>query len=712
MIEEAKRWETYSQVLSAKDIRLSYSQCASTASYDLLTHEVILPMWDCLDEESTQALTSHEIGHAKFSDYELEAFKDLFARYKDLFNVVEDARIERLMKQEFKGLNRIFKDGYSILANEGIFPLDGIDKASLVERLNIFAKFGFMVEVPFFNKEESSFAFRLMNLSTKADVVDLCEDVYVYLKEKIDEESNQQDELKASDDGTSLDQQNENGEDADDGLDASASSSSNGGSGKRKSSEVEGKETKPSSLDGMLEDGRTRQFAESIEKMHIEERESNDSGKPIVLRSKDILDETYMKLDKDHIKKFECGSRGKRNRKKLIDMVERAAAEAAALFSQKKSALENSAKRRMHSGRLDTRKLAKHSVSDAIFRVTEKLPKGKNHGVVLLLDLSSSMGRDKNVQKCACLQAAILARFCQIVGIDFSIIGFGCELISCWSRTDSKVVIKLADSSCLNLDFLVSVATMSSSSIVRIKEENGNFYSIGLGGCTPTIEGLIAAREEVKAMRGRGVEKAAIIISTDGGYSTQIHSTDERIYVGEAKRILLDGKAFKVSDLKGLDASKASQARDWGFELVAGYIRKETGASIIFSCIGSDYTIKLAMDIWKGVEVQADNGHKLNVGWKSFEPYLFKHMYVSGQNLYPIDFESVFFKTCTSMSIAKPFLIDNYIVMNSSKVFIEKSEKKDFNGLESDDIVAKLVLSNRTLEACKAFAKAFVEFFS
>ena len=118
------------------------------------------------------------------------------------------------------------------------------------------------------------------------------------------------------------------------------------------------------------------------------------------------------------------------------------------------------------------------------------------------------------------------------------------------------------------------------------------------------------------------------------------------------------------------------------------------------------------MDIWKGVEVQADNGHKLNVGWKSFEPYLFKHMYVSGQNLYPIDFESVFFKACTSMSIAKPFLIDNYIVMNSSKVFIEKSEKKDFDGLESDDIVAKLVLSNRTLEACKAFAKAFVEFFS
>ena len=712
MIEEAKRWETYSQVLSAKDIKLSYSQVASTASYDILTHEVILPMWDCLDEESTQALTSHEIGHAKFSDYELEAFKDLFARYKDLFNVVEDARIERLMKQEFKGLNRIFKDGYSILANEGIFPLDGIDKASLVERLNIFAKFGFMVEVPFFNKEESSFAFRLMNLSTKADVVDLCEDVYVYLKEKISEESNQQDELRASDDGTSLDQQNENGEDADDGLDASAGASSNEGSGKKKSSEAEGKETKPSSLDGMLEDGRTRQFAESIEKMHIEERESNNSGKPIVLRSKDILDETYMKLDKDHIKKFECSSRGKRNRKKLIDMVERAAAEAAALFSQKKSALENSAKRRMHSGRLDTRKLAKHSVSDAIFRVTEKLPKGKNHGVVLLLDLSSSMGRDTNVQKCACLQAAILARFCQIVGIDFSIIGFGCELVSCWSRTDSKVVIKLADSSCLNLDFLVTVATMSSSSVVRIKEENGNFYSIGLGGCTPTIEGLIAAREEVKAMRGRGVEKAAIIISTDGGYSTQIHSTDERIYVGEAKRILLDGKAFKVSDLKGLDASKASQARDWGFELVAGYIRKETGASIIFSCIGSDYTIKLAMDIWKGVEVQADNGHKLNVGWKSFEPYLFKHMYVSGQNLYPIDFESVFFKACTSMSIAKPFLIDNYIVMNSTKFFIEKSEKKDFDGLESDDIVAKLVLSNRTLEACKAFAKAFVEFFS
>ena len=182
MFDEAKRWKTYSTVLATKGIDVHYSADAPTASYNLSTRQIILPVWDCLDEATTQALASHEIGHAKFSSYELDNFKELVERYRDLFNVVEDARIERLMKKEFQGLGAIFKEGYSNLAAAKIFPLDGIEDANLVERLNIFAKFGFMVEVPFRNQMESAFAYRLLNLSTKTDVIDLCEDILDYLK--------------------------------------------------------------------------------------------------------------------------------------------------------------------------------------------------------------------------------------------------------------------------------------------------------------------------------------------------------------------------------------------------------------------------------------------------------------------------------------------------------------------------------------------------
>ena len=53
-------------------------------------------------------------------------------------NVVEDARIEKLMKRKFPGLSRSFYQGYEELNDEDFFEIQEIDlkRLSFIDRIN------------------------------------------------------------------------------------------------------------------------------------------------------------------------------------------------------------------------------------------------------------------------------------------------------------------------------------------------------------------------------------------------------------------------------------------------------------------------------------------------------------------------------------------------------------------------------------------------
>lgn len=722
MFDEAKRWETYSTILATKGIEVVYSPDAPTASYNLATRQIVLPMWDCLNEATTQALASHEIGHAKFSNYEMDNFKELVERYKDLFNVVEDARIERLMKKEFQGLEAIFKEGYFNLATAKVFPLDGIKDANLVERLNIFAKFGFMVEVPFRNHKESAFAYRLLNLSTKADVIDLCEDVLEYLKERSLEVNLQmQKTLNECSDGDSESSEDESRDEE----------MSNGGVSAEDSSSQSGSESDDASGEGSRS-GQDDEEASGLDdlgeeltdsRMHVLERSLRERFKrehvmpngmviqPLVLFSKEILDICYEDLsagglDWRKINGKDIKARSRKNK----EIIEKCAAEMASIFAQKKSAIENASRKRLHSGRLDTKKLARHSVSDAIFKMTERLAEGKSHGVVLLLDCSESMTRNKNIQTASCIQAGILGRFCQLAGIPFSILIFGANTYYGWSSLTEKTVFKVADSSTFDLDFLLALSEINSSIVLNVKSANGERCSLRYGGCTPIIQAMMAARNEVLNMRSSGIEKVSVIVSTDGAYTKEVYTrygrVDFRIGI---THMLLDGKSFDVKNFSDINMNRAQSVHDWGFELLAGYLKKETGASIIFSSIASEYHMLCSRRYWKEIAERNANGqstHDMHRG-TYFEPYYFKRMFLLNQSN-----DTNFDRPCIARRLKGDALIDQYIMMNSDLMVPEKTASKDFKGLDSEGLVQKVGSVGRTLASYKAFARAFVEFFS
>ena len=728
LFDEAKRWEVYSTVLASKGIRLVYSKDAATASYNLFTREIVLPVWDCLDEETTQALTSHEIGHAKFSTYDVDNFQELANRYKDLFNVIEDARIERLMKKEFAGLGSIFRNGYSVLAKSGTFPLDGIESAPLIERLNVFAKFGFMVDVPFRTKEESTFAYRMLNLSTKTDVIDLCEDILDYLKSR-QMEANLKENM-ASNASDKMDKTSKPHEEKKDevhherfeSLEDGENAENKGGIEEEDDDEEEYGKSSAScigeeELKRQLTDERMHSFNEFLQKEFVKEVMNNKENVPIVLSSADILNSTYVESNGSGLSLWRTESRRAPKHSRIFRrLVEKAAQEAASLFSQKKSALENSSKRKMHSGRIDTRKLAKHSVEDAIFKIKEKVTQGRSHGIVLLLDCSISMSSDSQVQRCSCLQTAILGRFCQLAGIPFSIMLFGVQMqASDWNTCRDKKVVKVADSTFFDVDFFLALAELHDGRCLKIADINGTCYSLAYGGSTPLLEAMTAARNEVLKMRRMGLEKVAVLASTDGGYTTAIRLSNGRsVDVAQMNRLLLDAKSYSVKDLGGMDSDCARAVKDWGFELFAGYLKKETGASIIFSFIGDRGTIRNSYEIWRNLSNLKKDGRLGGIGIREmgYEPYLFKRAFLFGQQMDKLQAPLNEQKVCWSEKVNGDNLINQYLLMNSSEIQYEKTEKKDFAGLDEVSILSKISTSNRTLSAYKAFARAFIDFFS
>ena len=94
-----------------------------TAQFDTKSRVLTLPMWNTASNYVYDMLVAHEVGHALFTPpimWKKDEYKDVPMSY---VNVIEDARIERLMKQKFAGLNKDFYKGYEELNAIDFFEL-------------------------------------------------------------------------------------------------------------------------------------------------------------------------------------------------------------------------------------------------------------------------------------------------------------------------------------------------------------------------------------------------------------------------------------------------------------------------------------------------------------------------------------------------------------------------------------------------------------
>jgi hypothetical protein len=98
--------------MANENLSVTHSPTARTAAFDVNSRTLILPVWKDQDESVYTLLISHEVGHALYTPKD-ETIKVLTEKpeIKHILNIIEDARIERLIQKKYPGIKYQFKKG-------------------------------------------------------------------------------------------------------------------------------------------------------------------------------------------------------------------------------------------------------------------------------------------------------------------------------------------------------------------------------------------------------------------------------------------------------------------------------------------------------------------------------------------------------------------------------------------------------------------------
>jgi hypothetical protein len=236
---------------------------AETALFNPKTRVLIVPNWSGLTTEQCDLLMSHEIGHALFTDRNVELRKISRGLFTYL-NIIEDARIERRMKGAFPGLAPTFYKGYREFHANGpilkgtkdalFHPKTGasipVATMKLIDRINLHYKIGAFVSVPF-SETERVWLSRIDKASSTEECLQIARDLHTQQKEddRQDQQEQQnpfrdtqkkspkQEETEESDSQDSHDQESTDGESQDGEHESDASDSDNGNESEDESDE-------------------------------------------------------------------------------------------------------------------------------------------------------------------------------------------------------------------------------------------------------------------------------------------------------------------------------------------------------------------------------------------------------------------------------------------------------------------------------------------
>jgi len=206
--------EKLAKLLAMEDIDVEHRQ-VKTAMFDVKSRCLVLPTWKDMPNHLYDLLVGHEVGHALYTPADENTLKNIIGKTsKHCVNVVEDARIEALMKRRYPGLVKQFFNGYSHLIKEDFFGLSKMDmtRINLLDKINLHFKVPSAVAGLFeFNETEQSFIDRIENVKNFKEVEELCIEICEYIKENRTEEE-QEDSMFDEDSYTISDEDFEDGE--------------------------------------------------------------------------------------------------------------------------------------------------------------------------------------------------------------------------------------------------------------------------------------------------------------------------------------------------------------------------------------------------------------------------------------------------------------------------------------------------------------------
>ena len=180
--------EKLAKLLAVEDLDVQHQQ-VETAYFDIKNRCLILPIWKEMPDHLYDLLVGHEVGHALFTPTNLERVQKAYKKSsKSCVNIIEDARIEKLVKNRYPGLRKQFFSGYKHLVEKDFFGISKrpISEMNILDKINLYFKIPTSVDISF-NDIEEGFVERIENARSFKDVEKISEEVYAYAKEQKEE---------------------------------------------------------------------------------------------------------------------------------------------------------------------------------------------------------------------------------------------------------------------------------------------------------------------------------------------------------------------------------------------------------------------------------------------------------------------------------------------------------------------------------------------
>ncbi len=465
------------KLLATENISVEHKK-VKTAYFDVKSRLLVLPIWKNMNEDITDLLIAHEVGHALFTPQ--SGWEDSIIKRKipkSFLNVIEDARIEKLIKRKYPGLSQSFIRGYRDLINNDFFGTKDkdLDNMLLIDRLNIHFKSSH-VESPlkFTDSYESDVVSRMEKLETFEDVINLADELSKYCKEE-QEQKEQEMETNGFDDhdfddfdNDDFDQDGDDDSDSSDDEEEEKSGSKpddtegdddskddeeqkdpinrdEPSSGTQSEKELNGEKAKPVAPPEEVS-AETDQSWENKKENLLDPKSKNNEYinihsyknvndyivdyKTVLSDFDRVLRKPYREETKDSsaqnaISKMISKYRqfNKDQSKKVSYMVKE--------YEMKKAAAAYSRTKQDKSGVIDPLKLHSYKYNDDIFKRMAITPDGKNHGMMMFIDWSGSM-QDKMTPTIH--QLMNLTMFCQKVNIPFEVYAFSNDSYNRWDR--------------------------------------------------------------------------------------------------------------------------------------------------------------------------------------------------------------------------------------------------------------------------------------
>jgi len=459
------------KLLATENIEVQENQ-VQTASFDVKDRILTIPIFkeEHKSKHVYDMLVGHEVSHALHTPSDgWMNMKDRTQEFRSFVNVIEDARIDKLIQKKYPGLTKDYLLGFKKMYKDNFFGTKGKDLQNdytLIDKINMYFKSSKTLNFDF-NKKEKHFVKLVDACKSFADVQKLAEDILGYCKEEL----KKQPKLKKT-----YTPKKQEGDDKQEGDNQDSQSDNSSDSNEKKSADDKLNDFLDKQVpDEKPEDKKEDKKEEDLKQTGVAADGADGDVKIVSITNEnydkslqkqvdgDASKRAYVKLPKVNLKNIiidykkyikdfaihdnRLDSSDKEGLKYAKDEANKFMNESSGIISYLVKEFEMKKNAKLHArstisktGIIDPLKLHSYKYAEDIFKKMSNIPNQKNHGMIFLLDWSGSM---QHHIKPTVEQLLNLVMFCRKINIPFSVYKFannGDRYISLSERRKNKLV--------------------------------------------------------------------------------------------------------------------------------------------------------------------------------------------------------------------------------------------------------------------------------